>query len=437
MRARSRTATGICAVIGVATTAAPFFAAPKKPTRPVTPRVSTAMKAASLRKVNGYLEESAGGNLLQPGALVPVFEQLYRLSSGESHGAVHIVHFGDSHTAADEWTGALRDDLKEKFGDGGSGFSLAGRPFLGYRRFDARGGGTTLWHSDGFRSASGDGLLGLGGMSITSDRAGQSVYLDTECDFLEVQYLRQPDGGTLALYDGDQFVEEIPTAGELGPGVVRYQVTPGTHHFVLKTLDSHPVRLFGWVADKDTGVTYEALGINGAEASVILKWDSGLFSAYLQRREPGMIVLAYGANEASDPNWNHESYHDMFVSLLRQLRQDAPAASLLVIGPADRWQRVRGVWRVMDAVDRIVTAQQAACREVGCTYWDTRQRMGGKGSMRDWVYSGLAQADYVHFTATGYKRLGDVLYADLMRQYESYRKTRTEISEQPPYGPAK
>ncbi len=46
--------------------------------------------------------------------------------------------------------------------------------------------------------------------------------------------------------------------------------------------------------------------------------------------------------------------------------------------------------------------------------------------MRDWVYAGLAQGDYVHFTAAGYQRLADVLFADLMRQYDAFKKTRTE-----------
>jgi lysophospholipase L1-like esterase len=425
-------------VCALALSGAPFLAsAPKKPRPPAAPRVTAAMRAAALRKVNGYLENSVDVSLMQPGALVPVFEQLYRLSGSASHDPVHIVHYGDSHTAADEMTASLRDSFKEKFGDGGSGFSLAGRPFTGYRRLDAPGGGTQFWHSEGFRSASGDGMLGMGGMSITSDRAGQSVYLDTECDFLEVHYLQQPDGGTLALYDSDQLLDEIHTAGELGPGFVRYAVPPGTHRFTLKTLDSNPVRLFGWVADKQAGVTYEALGINGAEAGVIMKWNADLLATYLKRRDPGMIVLAYGTNEASDANWNEESYQALFSSLLQRMREDAPTASILVLGPPDRWYRVRGVWHPLDGVDRIVAAEQAACRENGCTFWDTRQRMGGKGSMRDWVYAGLAQADHVHFTAPGYRRLAEALFADLMRQYETYRKTRSEITDQIPYGPAK
>jgi lysophospholipase L1-like esterase len=406
-----------------------FSAAQKRPRRrgpPPAPRVSAAARAASLHKVAGHLERSTGDAFAQPGALVPVFEQLHRLTSTPERPAVHMVHFGASHTAADEWTGGLRDLLTERFGDGGSGFSLAGRPFLGYRRFDARGGSTGQWRAEGLRSANGDGFFGLGGVSITANRPGQSVYLETECDSLELHYLQQPGGGEIALYDGDQPLEQLSTDGSMGAGFVRYETPPGPHRFTLKTLDSRPVRLFGWVADRQSGVTYEALGINGAQASVMLRWNDEILDTYLQRRNPAMIVLAYGTNEASDPNWSGDSYQAMFSSLLQRLRQTAPAATILVLGPPDRMSRSRGTWRPYDRLDPIVAAQKAACRENRCAFWDTRQRMGGKGSMRDWVYAGLAQGDYVHFNSAGYRRLAAILYADLMREYETYAETRTD-----------
>ena len=388
--------------------------------------VSAAMRAAALKRVTGYLDDSAGQGFAQPGALVPAFEQLYRASAGEGQPAVHILHFGDSHTAADEWTGELRRRFQERFGDGGSGFSLAGHPYPGYRRFDARGGATLLWHSEGLRSAVGDGLFGLGGVSISTEHAGQSVFLLDECDFLEVEFLQQPGGGRLALYDDDARLDEFSTDGELGPGFVRYEMPPGPHRFKLVTLDARPVRLFGWVADRKSGVSYEALGINGAEASVMLKWNAEMLATYLQRRNPGLIVLAYGTNEASDPSWNAESYEAMFSELLGRLRAAAPAASILAIGPTDRWYRTRAGWKPLAGIDSIIAAQQHACRLNRCAWWDSRERMGGRGTIRDWVYAGLAQADYVHFTAEGYRRLATALYADLMAQFEAYQKARTE-----------
>ena len=56
------------------------------------------------------------------------------------------------------------------------------------------------------------------------------------------------------------------------------------------------------------------------------------------------------------------------------------------------------------------------------------ERMGGPGSMREWVQAGLAQRDYVHFTPGGYERLGTMLFADLMRDYDIFKGIRREIS---------
>jgi lysophospholipase L1-like esterase len=401
--------------------------------RPATPPVSPAARAAAQRKVEDYLAASAESPFQQPASLVPFFEQLVRLAApsdatGDKFPA-HIIQFGDSHTAADEWTGGLRDLFQETFGDGGSGFSLAGRPFLGYRRFDARGGGSSGWVSEGLRAGTGDGWFGLGGVSISTSRAGLTVFLQAECDHIEIQFLQQPGGGRLALYDFDDLLDEIPTDGALAPGFVRYLTQPGPHRFLLKTLDARPVRLFGWVADKTAGVTYEALGINGAEAPLLLKWDETMLSSYLQRRAPALIVLSYGTNEASDPFWQHESYAAAFGKIVMRLRQAVPAATILVLGPADRWIRVRGKWQLVAGIDNIISQQQTTCRALGCVYWDTRARIGGPGSIRDWQSAGLAQGDRVHFTAPGYRRLATVLYGDLMRLFDAYKKARPEASD--------
>jgi len=196
-----------------------------------------------------------------------------------------------------------------------------------------------------------------------------------------------------------------------------------------RTLDARPVRVFGWVADKATGVTYESLGLNGAEAGVILHWDQDMLASYLQRRNPGLIVLAYGTNEASDPQWRTESYRAMFAHLVARLREIAPAASILVVGPDDRWTAAGGRWHPLPGIDDIIADQREVCRQLGCTYWDLRARMGGSGSMRDWVYGGFAQQDYVHFTTVGYRRLGAVLFGDLMQQFEAYRRSRVATDQ--------
>ena len=182
--------------------------------------------------------------------------------------------------------------FRQRFGDGGSGFSVAGHPFLGYRRFDAQKLSVARLDERGPAHGRGDGFFGLGGISVETTRMGQFVTLDADCDRIEIDYLQQPDGGRLGLYDGDSPIEQFSTEGDLGPGFATIETPGGPHHFVLRTLDPKPVRLFGWVADRDAGVTYEALGINGAEAAVMLKWNQDMLATYLQRRNPGLIVLS-------------------------------------------------------------------------------------------------------------------------------------------------
>jgi lysophospholipase L1-like esterase len=350
-------------------------------------------------------------------------------------GPLRILHYGDSHTAADEWTGDLRNQFQQRFGDGGSGFSLV--PGKGYRRFDVRAGSTRDWHADGLVGhASGDGVYGLGGVSLTVARPRESVFVQADGADFELFYYQQPGGGTVQLYDNGTPVEQIMTDGEPGPAYYHLGTTPGPHRVEVETLDRNPVRLFGWVAENPTGVTYETLGINGAQASIVLGWNEETLRSNIERRNPGLIVLAYGTNEAGRKDWTLETYRDMYSQLIGRLRDAAPTATILVVGPPDRTQYVRGKgWQTMDGVDMIVVAQRQAAIANGCAFWDERAKMGGKGSMVKWVAAGMAQADHVHFTSPGYRMVGDAMFRDLMSQYDIFLKAREAIVAEAPVQP--
>src|SRR6266699_693678 len=206
---------------------------------PKGPPVSARARAEASDEVTGMLERTANIAIENPAAMVPFFEQLRRTKSGAATGPLSILHYGDSHTAADEWTGSVRALLQAEFGDGGGGYSLAGRPFKSYRRQDMKSGESRGWHSEGLLSRDGDGLYGLGGVSIATTLPRQSVYLEAECSKLEVFYLQQPGGGDLQLYDNGAEVDKISTDGPLGPGYAQYQVREpmaGPHRFELETL---------------------------------------------------------------------------------------------------------------------------------------------------------------------------------------------------------
>jgi len=406
-------------------------AAKKPPKRPIS-TVSAATRAEAHEGVIEKVSKGADLPVENAAALVPFFEQLYRQQHGELTGPLRALHYGDSHVAADEWTGDIREHLQQTFGDGGSGYSIAGRPWNTYRRFDVKSGSTRGWHSDGLVGRAGDGIYGLGGVSMSTSTPRQSIFLLADGQRFELYYLQQPGGGAIQIYDNGTPVERISTDGETAPNYFHYDAEPGQHRLEVETLEHAPVRLFGWVAEKPTGVTYEALGINGAQASMMLDWNDAVLKSNIERRNPALIVLSYGTNEGGHKDWTLESYRVMYTHLIERLRRDAPTAAILVIGPPDRSIRVRNKgWVTLDGMDAIVEAERQAALAQGCAFWDQRAKMGGKGSMRQWVQAGMAQSDYTHLTAPGYHMIGDAVFRDLMTEYDLFVKAREALAVAP------
>jgi hypothetical protein len=228
--------------------------------------VSPVVRGAALRSISERTARPVSV-LEGAGALVPFFEQL---SHPPETGSLHILQYGDSHTASDDWANQLRQEFQAKFGAGGPGYTLPGHPFLGYRRFDSHGSNSRGWWTGGIVTRKGDGIDGLGGISLTAQSPDETMTLTVECEQLELHFLRQPGGGQVELSVDGALVATVDTDGESGPGTYRYAATPGVHQYTVRTLSAAPVRMFGWVAQNQAGVTYETLGINGAQANLML-----------------------------------------------------------------------------------------------------------------------------------------------------------------------
>lgn len=380
--------------------------------------VSPAVRHAALEAVSARAA-AASDTLDDAGALVPFFEQV---SHAAANGPVRILQYGDSHTASDDWADEMRQDFQKKFGAGGPGFTLPGHPFLGYRRFDSRGANSRGWYTDGLVTRKGDGVYGLGGISLTAHAPGQTVSLSVECRQLELHYLQQPGGGQLEFSVDGAPAGTIDTNGEIAPGIYRYTPAPGPHQYALRTMSADPVRLFGWVAQNQTGVTYETLGINGAQAEMQLEWNTSILDGEIADRDPALIVLAYGTNEALSKTWTADGYRAALKEVIQRLRAAAPLASILLVGPPDCQYRLRNGRRLpFPHLDEVIEIQRQVALENGCAFWDWRARMGGAGSVRQWVQAGLAQGDYTHLTGQGYRMVGDMLFSEIMTQYERFQ----------------
>lgn len=378
-------------------------------------------RQAALREVTSDMN-APSESFVNARALVPFFEQLYR--AGQDKTAVHILQYGDSHTASDDWANTMRQSFQSRFGSGGPGFALAGHPYRGYRRFDFSGGNSSGWVTDGTVGHLSDGRYGLGGVSLTASSAGETVSAEADGDILKLCYLQQPGGGSMEIEEDGGVIGTVSTDGDLSAGFFTYSPQPGSHRYTVRTTSSLPVRLFGWISERNAGVTYETLGINGAQASMLADWDENILEAQIAERDPALILMAYGTNEALSPRWDAAEYRKALLTVVARFRKAAPAATIALIGPPDCFLRTRRGLVPFPHMEEVIRVEKQVARESNCAFWDWRERMGGPGSKKLWVEAGLSQGDYVHLTTAGYQMLGNTLFSDMMDEYQRFLAVR-------------
>jgi len=385
------------------------------------PYVTAAVRTASVSEISTRLValEQAFEN---PGALIPFLERLHRLQ--REPAGVHVLHYGDSHTASDDWASVMREGLQGRFGNGGAGFAMPGHPFRGYRRYDLQATSSKGWVTEGTTRNRGDGMHGLGGISLQANRAGETITLNGYGEEGELWFLRQPAGGSFAVEVNGVETGQISTEGELGPVSAKLEVAPGAQRIAIRTTSARPVRVLGVVLQQKAGVTWETMGINGAHASMIGEWAEPLLGAQMASRDPALIVIAYGTNEAHSPRFDPRTYLESLRAVIAELRRLAPAATLLMVGPPDC--RVRS----QAALTQLIELQRQVATETGAAFWDWRGRMGGPGSIRTWVSAGYAQGDYIHMTTAGYQLLGRTLLNDLLGVYDRFVQVRMEAANE-------
>lgn len=355
---------------------------------------------------------------LLEGAAVDVWrvgEVMRRAEAGER---VRMTFFGASHTGGDYWTGHLRRVLQARYGDGGHGFILPAALYKGYRGSDINLCSTPGWVPDyvGASGSAKDGLLGLG-MSVTSDSAEDFGWIETtrtnphgrEVDRYRVFALGQPDGGSVALQVDAWLPQTLSTArDEVGLVHAQVEVPRGGHRLTVSPLGDGPARLLGVSLERTgPGVVVDAVGIRGRQARHMLQWEPTLATEMLSALGPDLVVLAYGTNEAADSDYTMEDYADDLRAALRQVRQGAPHAACVLVGPSDRGVYTRGRRGPPSVYERtapVAQVQREVAPEFGCVFWDWQKATGGPGSMIAWRSSepALAAGDLIHFSATGY-----------------------------------
>lgn len=221
---------------------------------------------------------------------------------------VHIVQIGDSHTAADFFTGELRLLFQQHYGDAGPGFvppiAIPGQRTATLNRLSNK--------SDWLLSNSRQDKrvdYPLGGL-IAEPKSDKSrillkpLHTSPKGYYLQALY-QSATGSLMQVSSASRQNLVLPATGN------RWQLSPPVSTQLPSTISVDSTRhlnLGGWVIRSNKpGVMLSAIGLNGATLNMLDKWQSQ-WGATLAQMSPDMVILAFGTNEAFNDTLNLAAY---------------------------------------------------------------------------------------------------------------------------------
>lgn len=383
------------------------------------------------------------GGLCQPEALGGLFEALAASEAGERNRPVHILQVGDSHTAGDRITGAVRAALQTRFGAAGRGVIPPGVPYDGYAPYQLQMSATG-WFSETAPPQPAEGqpatVAGLAGMRGRAG-AGTSLTLTmdpgAEAPLVGVCGKGRGPGADLEISGGGGVVPVDLTPVERGGPVCVEVVLPEPAETITlrgagtgATLDS--IRL----ERLTPGVMVSNLGVVGSRLRDLARRDDGIVATELAVWRPQLIVLAYGTNEGFDPALDGVAYEALLRGQIARLRRLAPAASLMILGAPDALRSgavggcsADGLRAPPPSLAVVRDVQRRVAADLGVAFWDWHGRMGGDCSADRLALGSepLMRGDRVHFTSAGADWIGGILADDLMAAYDAWKAGRTPV----------
>ncbi|HZV21521.1 MAG TPA: hypothetical protein VE986_08250, partial [Hyphomicrobiales bacterium] len=217
------------------------------------PAIASASKSSKMRaRKSARLERKAAIPVPVPvqdaeeeGPMLALAEQRQRPKNSR---AITILQIGDSHTAADFFTGALRRILQERYGDGGPGYVIAGRPHLGVRSDVLKVSDNSGWSYEALQKSNDRSGFTLAGFNAVADAEGRSMTFRSEkplaSDVWEVEVFRQPGGGSIDIRVDGQVRRTVDLdAPKVEPVVIQVDAKKNTQALTVTTTGDGPVLL--------------------------------------------------------------------------------------------------------------------------------------------------------------------------------------------------
>jgi lysophospholipase L1-like esterase len=363
-----------------------------------------------------------------------------------------ILQLGDSHTAADIFTGRVRERLQQAFGTGGDAYLVPGKPHVGVRSALFESDASDGWTYEALQRSDAKRRFYLSGFNAIARHAGAALSMRSRggrgYDRVEVAFLKEPGGGKAeVLIDGTPTgsIDLDGTADERATLSVRSPTgaVSGFREIAVRSLSDSPITVTGVdVGREGDGVSFLSLGFPGATVQLLQHLTTENLADDLHRMAPDFVVLAFGTNEGFNDNLDIANYTAQYEQIVRRIMEAKPGVRIVMVGPPDA-ARPAGVCHAsgvgQDCVSAVAAqiaagpgggqcrfptppklnlvreAQRKLADRLGAIFWDWSSVMPGPCGAQTWAAASppLMAHDYVHMTLDGYKLSAD-RFADFL-----------------------
>lgn len=345
-----------------------------------------------------------------------------------------ILQIGDSHTAADLFTGEVRDKLQEKFGAGGL-FLPPGIPKAGVQSAEININADDAWQYKAMASTDEPNHFYLSGYTATASQSGAKITFTAKSqqtfDAIDVSFLKTNGGGQADILLDGNVVDHVSLDGRPGDPLIRRLMPQGGSVGAFKTLQvvtssGGPVEFSGvFVDQRQTGVSYLSVGFPGARVTVLQRMAPENLKDDMSRIDPDMVVLAFGTNEGFDDNLDVDDYKKRLTDIVATLKAGNPDMRFVFIGPPPAARKndscaslpsacgtppVNGAcWAQPPKLNAVRDAERDVAAATGALFWDWSSVLPTacaleQGHLGDPAIFG---PDRVHMTGKGYRDSAD------------------------------
>lgn len=399
--------------------------------------VANIQELSTLRYKIQYPEDNAP-------ILEPFFSALNNIDKQEN--IIRILHYGDSQIEGDRITGTLRDKLQKQFGGYGAGTvpvfdpsdirsSITLKSSENWVKYATFGGLYKKAHTRKFGMQAQFFRMAALKDSLNNEIAGTKSawikfyqnkvgYAGTrKFDKVSLYYANATQKVKIRIYEKDILIIKDSLAAGTSFAYKSWPIDSIKGYLKFEFITSGNLDVYGIGFDSKTGIEVDNISMRGSSGLDLNKIEPEYLANQLSVLNTKLIILQYGVNVAPNEIENYDYYEKAYYSELKKLRNNLPGISILVIGISDVSTKKDGDYITAPNIIKIRDAQKNAAYKAGCAFWDLFEAMGGENSMPGWVNAkpALAQKDYTHFTASGAKIVGTMLYNALMSEYLNYK----------------